>query len=723
MHLRITNIIGLSLAAAALAISGCKKSPPAGAAPQGGSTPPAAAASSAQAPASGLAAHAAKLGFAGKIAKDSEFYFGSANLKAHLDAVKKSAFWKEVSGFFTDKLAAPSGGAKAGADEMAKLWGEGGDAFIALAKGGAGSLTVVRDLSQLYNEVTYHAIMAGGPMSGGAGAMTNPKNFAALLANPDILKRASGIISSLSIPPLIVGFKADKPDEMLKKMFPDEKRAETEKKAKIGSLATAHDGKFTTIELKISSLLTDEVEKEALAGIPETPESAELRAAAAKALDDLQAKTVAFAFGTVAGHVVFAIGPDLSHLAFADQPGASVLAKPELEFVMPHVEKNVALLACADEAVFRSMSTDQPLQPIIRGLVSGLKINPMFAGLAAKIQPQLDSLAATESKLYQYKFSDSAGIGWWDRGLHVESAGGAEMPGFDHGKALNFASALDDPSVIFGINYHRNRPWSALAAEYFEQWMSLIYTVSGELVKAGLAGPQGMQTFEMVDKQVIPPLVAFYQADKDISQNALGDEHALVMDLGGTLEGFMFAPPDGAKQKIPRIAGVHNVANRPLIGQNWAKMDAALKQLLTAIPSPTPMQVPAPLSSEKNGIATFFYPLPYFTEHLMPCASVNDRLFIFGTAKSQSEALAAKLAAAKPAASDTGLRWKVSFANVRELIKSAASMSKGPAGGDEVKQATKWLAPFEVMAGRCWDEGGKRRDSMSWEIHDVTKFD
>lgn len=666
--------------------------------------------------------HAAKLGFAAHLAKDTELYLGSVNLKAHLDAAKKTAFWKDASAFIDDKTPAPSKAASPSGDAVKKLWGD--DFFIALGKGGSPSFTSVREFSEIYTEITYRAMMAGGPLAGGAPAVGSQpeKMIKAILEDPKLLNRAAAALSGMQLPPLIIGVKAEKPEDVLKELFPADKLAEASKKAKVTDLTTALGGKFKCLELQIKTMLTDELEKQMLAGIPEKVGADDPKAVIAKAIDDLQAKSVSFAYGTAGGYVIMAVGSNLSHLQFVDKPADSLLAKPDMDKLLPYAGKDLLLLTFSDAALTRAVSSDQPMQPMLRGLLSGLKSSEMFRGLAAGLEPRLAEMGSIEKQLFKYNFSNAVGIGWWEQGLRVESFGGRESAMFDNAKPLQFASLMDDPGLVFGMNYHTNPEFGAAARSYVESWLELLHHVTGELIKSGLGGQQGGMMFEMIDKAVIPELVSFYRGAKTIDQKALGSEQALVADIGGKIGMLPGVQPDAAEKKVLRMAGVHSVVDRALIGTTWTAMEASLKRMIAAIPSPTPVPVPAPLSTEKNGVTTWFYPIPFATEDLLPCASVNDRLFIFGSSKNLNEGIAGRLAQAKPG-DEPGLRWRVSFANIRELIKTSASLSKDAAAAGNAQTATRWITPLENIQGRCWNENGQRRDSIIWEIHDVKKFD
>ena len=188
---RLITLSCLGFSILTLALSSCgKKTPPAAAS----TSATAAAVPAAQTAKASLADHAAKLGFAAHLPKETELYFGTANLKTQLDTAKKSAFWKDVSAFIDDKTPKPGNAANPSAEAMKKLWGD--DFFIAFAKGTTPTLSSIREFSELYTEITYRAMMAGGPLGGGAAAATKaPDKIAqAFLGDARLLKSAASMI-------------------------------------------------------------------------------------------------------------------------------------------------------------------------------------------------------------------------------------------------------------------------------------------------------------------------------------------------------------------------------------------------------------------------------------------------------------------------------------------------------------------------------------------------
>ena len=166
MRTRFFTLAGFGISVVTLTLTGCgKKQPEAALAPAG---QPATAPATPEAKKASFTDHAAKLGFAAHLPKETEMYLGSVNLKAQLDAAKKTAFWKDASAFIDDKTPAPGKAADPSSDAFKKLWGD--DFFFALAKGSSQTLNTIREFSELYTEITYRAMMAGGPLAGGAPA-------------------------------------------------------------------------------------------------------------------------------------------------------------------------------------------------------------------------------------------------------------------------------------------------------------------------------------------------------------------------------------------------------------------------------------------------------------------------------------------------------------------------------------------------------------------------
>ena len=690
-----------------------------------------------------LADQSARLGFAARLPADTEFYFGSANLKSHLDALKKTAFWKEASSFMDDKTPAPTAGDKSMA-ALQKLWGD--DFFIAGAKGMTKSGAWLVEFNHVYNEMNFHALMTGGVSGMNAGKMgtPNPMMFIqSLLQNPQQMDRMGKLIAEFDLPPLIIGFKVENPAELAKQLIPDEMLNTMPKDMfTLSTIKTPDGSSFQVISTEGKRLLPDDKKKEMLANLPPMFDE-NARKSIEKALTDVQAKKMAVGWGAVGDTLVFACGKNLDHLNFPTSSNATLLSKAEMTRLAPYVKKNIMGLVYADGQMSSAMTDTQPIVPMLRGVVGAMKGNKTFGSMADKLGKELEELSTLENNVFKREFTTMTAALWWDGGLHMESFGGARALAFKNGQPLKFARFVDQPGVIMGVNYLRNKDYEQISRAWMEKLVSMIYTGVQELMKAGIAGPESGQQFAMFQMMALPTVMKIYEADKNLTEKALGDENAFIIDINGKMPALPGVPPETKGMKFPRIVTISDVNNRAEISASWVKLNEAITQITTmasmmsgagAPPedgqpvkpgavAPAPV-LPDPISSDKNGITSYFYGLPYFAGDLLPCASLNDHVFMLSTSKDGAEAFAAALATPAPSKVD-GLIWRFDPAALVEYSISVAKLApeKNPDQKKEMMQILKWAKPFRAMQGHVFEENKTPRASFSWEITDLVSFD
>lgn len=716
----------------ALGLSGCDK-----ASEQGGTIEPPSAAKpvvgviekeAAPAPRQpSLVDHAERFGFAAHLPKSTQFYVGSLQLKRHLADLEKTAWWKDLATFVQDRTPAPSAKGAAGSLEESlkqagKFWGD--DFFVALGAGSPDALKALMRASELYTEVSYRGMMEGGALASLGGSFDPQSMVTALLSDPKILDQLSDLADTLIVPPVMAGVRVEKPADLLESLFPGGKPPASWTAGKRTEMELPGGAKLITYDFKVGDLVTEKDRRKILDDLDKVQEGkgGDLRTKREKVMTALMARRFMLSWGQMGGYVLFAAGPDGSHLQLATSPAESLLARPELQSLMPHVNRNLAALVFADGELLAASSAEEPMQPMLRGLLAGLKSSEMFADLAGKLESKLPTLAATERAFYKRTFKSLAGVAWWDGGLQWESTGGGNLRGIDSSAPLRFSPLMDQAGVLYSLISRTEPQVARNGRAYFEQWTDLLHTAAQELVKSGLGGEQAGQVLSMIDQTVLPGMVDFYKGSRTIYQDALGPESAFVVDLGGKMPALPGIAAQGDRPLL-RVAGVHEVKDREKVASSWKQMEGALTKMLSA--SPVPYQLPSALSSDKNGVTTWFYPIPFASDDLLPCASISDRLFLFGSSKSFNETLAARISASSPAAPEVrGLVWRLSFARIRELAKAAAGFVPAEETGEGIKSAIRWLAPLEDMRGHCWeDEAGLRHDQFSWSMHDVLKYD
>jgi hypothetical protein len=164
-------------------------------------------------------------GFAARLPADTEAFFCTLSLSKHLNALKASNWAKDVDAFLNDKTPAPSAAKTDGSmpvpdigAAIQQLWGH--DFFMAMAKGGAKSLTTWQQFLAINSELQYFTLMQGSMAPGEEKKGKFEQMLALALEEPDLLKRAADIVARLELPPVVLGIQTDKPDDVIKQLVP-----------------------------------------------------------------------------------------------------------------------------------------------------------------------------------------------------------------------------------------------------------------------------------------------------------------------------------------------------------------------------------------------------------------------------------------------------------------------------------------------------------------------
>jgi len=677
-----------------------------------------------------LADQAAKFAFAAKLPQSTEFYLGSTKMKSHMDDLKKSAFWKDIDGLINDKTPAPTAGDKS-FSLFQKLLGD--DFFIAGSLGFAQSAKQFRELNRFFNEVNFKQIMGGT-----TGKLANPKSKADPMAflqsaihDEEQMKRVSKIVAEFQVPPMIVGFKVEKPADLLKELIPAETLKMAGEKGSITDLTTVDGYTFKVISYEGSKLITKQDQIDALAKLP-TDLSPEVKKLIEQIYADLLAKKVSVAYGVVGDHIVFAFGKNLDHLKFAATPSASLLSNPELSYLTPYADKSLLGVLYANAGTMAAMVDDHPITPMLKGVIGAMKENDLFREAGGKLSQQLDEFAPLEAAVYKQDVSTLVATAWWDKGIHAETFGGAKGKSFTMGSPLKYANIVNAPGVIFGLNYTRNFEFEKSTRAWMEKLAQLLYAGAQEMVKAGAAGKESGQQLAMFDQMILPTFLKVYEADKVMTDQGLGEETAFVLDVNGKMPALPGLPPETKGMKFPRITSITDVKNRAEIASSWTKISDSIAEIGKAFGGPaagnpnaaSAFVLPEPISSDKNGVTSYFYGMPFFSGDLLPVASINDKLLILSTSKEAAESFAGEIAKAAPA-KDSGLVWKLDLAALSDFVISASKVSpmQTPEQAKALKDNLKWIRPFRALQGHSYIEKGQLRSSLRWEITDVVSFD
>ncbi|MFO1484217.1 MAG: hypothetical protein U1F71_12740 [Verrucomicrobiaceae bacterium] len=659
-----------------------------------------------------LLTEAARLGLAGRVPQDVEFCVSSVNFVKHADALKSSRWWQEMMTLVEDKT--PAG-------EAAALPVE--EVFVAFGKGSAREIALLRQLNDLYNETAYRGMMSGGVLKGLGTQFDATKMVQAALSDAQVLEALILWLERFEMPPVMIGVASPEPEKVLQKFSNDLRLSEWLGDAPQSRIITTQGEQLTVHEIAMDQILTTERRRTWLESLMKAvPMPPEIKDRVVRGIDVLSRKKWVLALGLGKGRAYAAVAHAKDEVRLANAVEDSMLARPEMRPLDADALKNPGMITCWDGSFLNALQSDEPFQPMVRGLLAGLQGEKMFAGVARSLEPLVIELAAKERACFRGDHTNGALVAWWDGGLQVDWAGGMTAVSVDAwSKPSPFTRLLDDESVVLGVAGVGSSTSTGRA--YFEAWMKMAHATARELIKAGMGGEQAAAMLKQVEPLVLPGVVEVYEGTKTIWQKGLGSDGAFLVDLGGKMPVLPGLPAGGESLPLPRVAMVHELKNRDLMSVSWQNMEAALQKLAQGIPAPQPIELPKVVTKHRGEVMTHAFALPVESEDLAPCVSLTDHLFMIGTSRAQQGQIAENIKQ-QGTTLWPGKRVKMSFMKLREFLKMFATI-RGQGGMDVtgLKQMVKWLEPFEVMECRMWGEKGMGRGTVSWKMHDVMSYD
>jgi len=660
-----------------------------------------------------LITEAARLGLAARVPADVEFCVSTVRLREHVAALKESRWWQEMMAVVEDKRPA--------ADITS--WPLADEAFVAFGKDSAKGVIMLRWLNDLYNETAYRGMMSGGVLKRLGTRFDMGRMLEASLHDAQVLEALVLWLERFEMPPVMIGVASPEPEMMLRKFSNELRLSEWLGDAPQSRITTTQVEQITAHEIAMDRILTAERRRAWLDSLSKAASmTPEMRDRVARGMEVLSRKKWVLALGLGKGSAYVAVAHDIEQVRLAGEAGDSMLARPEMRTLDADAMKNPGMIACWDGAFLNALQSDEPFQPMVRGLLAGLQHERMFAGVARALEPAAEELAVAERDYCQGAYTDGAAVAWWDGGLQVEWAGGVSKKSVEAlSKPSAFTPLLDEASVVFGVSGQSRATGAGRA--YFEAWMKTAHAAAGELIKAGVGGEDAAAVRKRVEQTILPEAMKVYAGTKTVWQEGLGSDGAFILDAGGRMPALSGLPPGGRDVPLPRLALLREMRNRELTGLSWQDMEPALRRLMRNVPAPQPLELPQAVRRERGGVTSYCYKLPFESEDLLPCVSLTDKWFMAGTSRGQQSRFEESLRQTGPALWP-GMRVKVSFTKLREFLRTFATV-RGQGGADVsgLKKAVRWLEPLEVMDLRAWGEGGTGRGALSWKMHDVRGYD
>ncbi len=681
---------------------------------------------------------AAKLGFSKHLPQDTEVVISFFNGTKTADRVKSTKLWKlvqsQMGGGMVDLDAEeekplapaeePTGPAMLFGTEFSLAFGK------STGEQTGNLLTLNRRMSYFQFRGIAKAFVAAAK-EGDAAAIEkafasgySEELFTSLLKDPE-----SGIplLEKSKLPPMYFAF-----------------RTSEARKAEAAQLLSSTVANLGMMEDKIEAV---EVEKagqkfagykisgaKISAGMAEDREEMD-EAMGAATVDQLLAvvakKDIVVLSGTIGDYALLFIGRSLDDLNFASDTASSLVGSDALAFSDAYQSKDLAALVYGQKAAMDTLyASVGGLADMTNGLRDGLS-GADGLGETRDLEAMLQIVAERETALRKLVSNDALGtIAFFEEGLKIESFGGTDSGALDWNTPNKLAALGDSPDVVLFADMTVDAAYDEKARAYYESLLETAYAMAIKVSDVPTENEDMIQFKEMAklfDSKFRPDAVALWEAFSGDYGDSLGGESAIVVDLKGAapaIPGLPQAVVD--KAKVPRISIIAPVTDRAKLSGSWDKMNSATTNILAKVSEMTGQDIPMqkPLSSEKNGLTTWFFPFPFFNDDFLPSVTVGDKWFAASTSKNQALDLIGK--AETSTETRSGLIFNVNFKALEtfaeETYKLADENAEAVMGAEltteqkkNAKDAIKVLSDLDKLSIHARREGSVLRSSIHFK--------
>jgi hypothetical protein len=233
-------------------------------------------------------------------------------------------------------------------------------------------------------------------------------------------------------------------------------------------------------------------------------------------------------------------------------------------------------------------------------------------------------------------------IAFFEDGLKIESYGGYDS-GYNNWQAENQMAVLgEDPDVMLFANVTSNVDYDTKMRAYIEALFETAYACAIKVSELPIEDgdiDQFKGYLQLFDTKFRADLLAFWEGFSNGFDGSLGQERALVVDLAGAMPAFPMLPQEMVDSaKFPRVTWIAPVKDRSRLAGSWEKMNSSMTSITKTISEMVETEFPMqkPMSSDKDGSKTWFFPLPFFNDDFLPSVTVNDKWFAASTSKLQA---------------------------------------------------------------------------------------
>jgi hypothetical protein len=396
-------------------------------------------------------------------------------------------------------------------------------------------------------------------------------------------------------------------------------------------------------------------------------------------------KDIVLLSGVVGDYIVIFMGGSVDQLQLAADVNESLAANKDLlGFTDDYLKKDIMAYTFGEkESLETLMKSAGSLGDTFKGIRDGLAGEDGL-GETREIESLLQIVIEREEAVRKFMtFADSGSVAFYEEGLKIESFGGADQGMIDW-KTTNTLSYLGESSdVVFFANATVDAGYNKASSEFVESLAETAYAISRKVAGMPDDNPALAQFKEMsnvFDEKFRGDFVGLWQALNSDLSDGLGRESAVVIDLKGAVPAIPGIPQGVVDQgKFPRISVIAPVVDRSKIAASWDKLNQGATDVLAKISEISGKEIPMqkPISSEKNDLVTWFFPMPFFTDDFVPSITLDDKWFVASTSKLHAQDLVAT--ASKGNEGSKGLAMKLNLAAVQKYAEETLKVIDGNA--------------------------------------------
>jgi hypothetical protein len=452
----------------------------------------------------------------------------------------------------------------------------------------------------------------------------------------------------------------------------------------------------------------------------------------------MKTKNLVIAHGALDNYAMLYLGGDEKSCPLVDKVEDSLAANDAISFVDGYQGKQLAGFVYGEQGLARTAVVGS-LKDMALGVRDGLAGSEGF-GDTRELASLLELVGEKEDALLGLAKTDAlGGLIVLDEGVKFELFGGTDRGGIDHAaehRLGGIGGLGGSGEVLLSGSWVATPEYSKRAREYGEAMVESAYAIAGKMAGMEIEDSeqfaQFQQFFGLFNDKFRADGVAMWDA-MATADSGLGMEAALVVDLKGAMPPLPGVPQemvDGGR--FFRASMISPVTDRAKLKESWSRLDASLKNIFKTISEMSEKEIPMqkPISSEKEGLMTYFFSLPFSNEDFMPSVTVNDKWFVASTSKLQAIELTAAAEAATPV-SRKGAWLELDFDALRKFTsdwlalmeKNGEAALGGPeqfaAFKEQLPRMQQGLAAFEEFDQMSFSErreGGKLRTSLHFKM-------